>query len=275
MTHCFTIDVEEWFDGLTQGQGIGFERRLEQQIRLILDLLDEYNTRATFFWLASRGQENADLLKLVASLGHEIGCHGFHHRPVYQLTPVEFRTEAANAKQLIEGIIARQIVGFRAPYFSITDRSYWALDILAELGFAYDSSIYPTHHWRYGMPDFPCEIQTVRTPSGNIVEVPLSVRKIARYPFPITGGAYFRIYPYLLTKSNIASLDAQGKRIVFNIHPWELDTEHPRIQSSLRERVPHYYSLNSTIPKLHMLFSDFSFTTVRHMLEGLEQGGAS
>jgi polysaccharide deacetylase family protein (PEP-CTERM system associated) len=267
MRHCFSIDIEEWFDGLSQGRDHGFERRLEKQVNILLDLLGQYDTRATFFWLASRAREYPALVRTVASLGHEIACHGFHHRPIYQMQPAEFRNEAGDAKLILQDIIKDKIAGFRAPYFSITNRSLWAIDILAELEYTYDSSIYPTRHWRYGIPNYPSEIQTISTPSGNIFEVPLAVRKIAGYPVPLTGGAYFRLYPYALTRSNISSSAARGKSIVFNIHPWELDADHPRIKSTLRERLPHYYSLGSTIPKLYKLFSDFSFITIGQMLE--------
>jgi polysaccharide deacetylase family protein (PEP-CTERM system associated) len=266
MKHSFSIDVEEWFDGMTQGRDNGFERRLESQVNDLLNLLEEYSTHATFFWLGSRAKEYPWLVSRVASLGHEIGCHGFNHVPVYNLTPMQFRTETTAATAMLEDMTGKKVAGFRAPYFSITRKSLWALEVLAECGYSYDSSIYPIRHWRYGIPNHPSSIHTISTPSGNIVEVPMVVRRIVGVNIPCSGGAYFRIYPYALTASNILVMDSLGKSVGFNIHPWEIDPGHPRIKRSFRERIPHYYSLKRTEIKLHRLLSDFSFTTIANVL---------
>lgn len=264
--HSFSVDVEEWFDGLTQGRGTGYERRLQSQLDILLELLEQYETTATFFWLGSRALEYPKLVRRVEAYGHEIACHGLHHRPLYSMSPESFYAELDTATNILEEISGKKMAGFRAPYFSITKHSLWAFDILCQLGYKYDSSIFPIRHWRYGISGYSSEIHTMQTPSGELTEVPLPVRSFASLAIPRTGGAYFRIYPYWLTCSNIASAQEQGKSVVFYIHPWELDADHPVIHSSILETVPHYHSLEKTITKLHRLLSDFSFTSIAQAL---------
>lgn len=266
MTHGFSIDVEEWFDGFTQGSSVGYERRLRSAMDILIDLLEQFNTKATFFWLAGRANEHPDLVKQISQLGHEVGCHGLHHTPVYQSSCLDFRIDVSSATNILEDITGAKVRGFRAPYFSITKKTLWALDILADLGYEYDSSIFPMRHWRYGIAGYPSSIQTLSTPSGSIIEVPLSVRSSMGCMIPVSGGAYFRLYPYLLTQNNIRSLEKKGQQFIFYMHPWELDVHQPRLLRPTREQFPHYYGLNTTSPKLERLLTDFSFTTISTML---------
>jgi len=266
LQHSFSVNVEEWFDGLTQGRGTGYERRLQHQLEILLELLEQYQTKATFFWLGSRALEYPKLVRRVLAHGHEIACHGLHHRTLYSMSPESFYEELHTATNILEEISGKKVTGFRAPYFSITKRSLWALEILCELGYSYDSSIFPIKHWRYGIAGYSPEIQTIETASGKLTEVPLPVRSFASLAIPRTGGAYFRLYPYLLTCSNIASAQEQGKPVVFYIRPWELDVEQPVVKSSILETLPHYHSLENTVTKLHRLLSDFSFTTIAGVL---------
>jgi polysaccharide deacetylase family protein (PEP-CTERM system associated) len=264
--HGFSVDVEEWFDGITQGDTIGWERRLQGQLEVLLDLLEEYQTNATFFWLGSRALEYPKLVRRVEAHGHEIACHGLHHRPLSSMSPDEFYDELQTATNILQEISGKKIMGFRAPDLSITKRTLWAFEILCELGYQYDSSVMPITRWLTGIPGYSREIQRITTPSGKLTEVPLPVRSFASLAIPRTGGVYFRFYPYWLTCSNIASAQAREKSVVFQIHPWELDAELPKIKTSLVKRFTQYHSLERTTEKLHQLLRDFSFTTIAAML---------
>ncbi len=272
MKLIFSVDVEEWFDGLYASRiSPRYESRLRSQLEALLDMLDAHQTRATFFWLGIRAKAHPDLVALSASRGHEIGCHGLHHTPIYDLSPKQFRRDLTEATNTICQQIGKPVTSFRAPFFSITSRSYWALDILCELGYKYDSSIFPINHWRYGIPGFKAQMQILTTGSGKIVELPLPVRTFGRNTIPLTGGAYFRIYPYRFTKHNLLRSLKQKGPIIFYIHPWELDAEHPRITGhSLRSILPHYYRLESTQRKLEKLLQDFSFGSIQQVLESPE-----
>jgi polysaccharide deacetylase family protein (PEP-CTERM system associated) len=253
MKHIFTVDVEEWYDGICDGgTQIHLETRLRDQMEILLHLLRIHGTEATFFWLGKRAKEYPGLVKQCAEEGHEIGCHGLIHSQIDMLAPDEFRSELKVATSILSDITGKSIESYRAPYFSINRKNFHVFEILAGLGYKYDSSIFPIQHWRYGMPDFPCEIQTIQTASGSIVEFPLPVIRFGGINVPATGGAYFRIYPYTFTSRNIRSIERRKHPAVFYLHPWELDIDQPRIRSPWKISLPHYALLNSTIPKLHI-----------------------
>ena len=269
MRHAFTVDVEDWYQGIPIGaeSRASAERRLDRGMNVILDLLAKHGYRGTFFLLGPVAEEHPQLVGRIASAGHEVGCHGWSHDLLYQMTPERFREETRRAMDVISALTGKPVTAYRAAYFSITRESLWALDVLASLGFRYDSSIFPVKNWRYGIPDFDPRPGQVQTPSGPIMEFPLSIRTIFGRKLPAAGGAYFRIYPYALTRSNIRALEADGKPVVFYIHPWELDPDHPRVPFHWKARMTHYVNLHSTGPRLSRLMEDFEFGPLGEVLE--------
>ncbi len=269
MRHAFTVDVEDWCDGIPISPEVrrAATPRLESSLGLLLDLLDAHSTRATFFFLGSVAESYPQLVRRIASAGHEIGCHGWSHDLLYEMSPERFREETRRAAEAISERTGEPVRAYRAAYFSVTRKSFWALEELAGLGFRYDSSIFPVHNWRYGIPDFPRSPQVVETPSGPILELPLSVREFFGRTIPVTGGAYFRIYPYRFTRGNLLALQEKSVPAVFYLHPWELDPKHPRVRFYWKAWITHYFNLGSTESRLRRLLTDFEFAPLGEVLE--------
>ncbi|MEA5503189.1 polysaccharide deacetylase family protein [Halotia wernerae UHCC 0503] len=266
--HAFTVDVEDWYHGAADEEmKVSAERRLHYGLGSLLEFLAEYEIRGTFFWLGQAALDSPHLVKEVAKAGHEIGCHGWFHEFVYKMSPQRFKSDTQRTQELLADLTGKPVVAYRAPYFSITRSSLWALEILAELGFRYDSSIFPVRNWRYGIADFNTQPQQINTPSGSIYEIPLSIRQVLGQNIPMGGGAYFRLYPYMLTRNNFLTAEREGRPVVFYIHPWELDPDHPPISLRWKERLTHNISLRSTKPKLQQLLQEFSFTSLGEILD--------
>ena len=261
MRHAFSVDVEDWFHGLPLAPAVkaAAEPRLERGLDRLLALLDDHGTRGTFFVLAPLVERHAAAIRRIADAGHEVGCHGWSHDLVYDMTPARFEAETRQARDAIADLVGRPVEAYRAAYFSITRRSWWALEILARLGFRYDSSIFPVRNWRYGIEGFPRGPQRIDTPSGPIWEFPISVVDRARRAVPVSGGAYLRIYPYALSRANFRKAERDGQPVVFYLHPWELDPGHPRVACHWKPRLTHYFNLRSAAPKLTRLLGDFRF----------------
>jgi polysaccharide deacetylase family protein (PEP-CTERM system associated) len=262
--HAFTVDVEEWYHPLRFYRDTTpiEERRLHAGMDCLITLLDAHDIRATFFWVAETAAAYPEIIKDLAAQGHEIGCHGLKHdRMVYDLSPDQFREETAQALGMLGDLSGRPVTSYRAPCFSITSQSLWALDILAQLGITIDSSIFPVRNWRYGLPEWAPGPRAVDR-SGQLWEAPLSTRTICGLKIPAVGGAYFRIYPYSFTARNLRHLESIGERAVFYIHPWELDPEHPFVAFHWKACVTHYFGLKFTEKRLRRLLSEFHFTTL-------------
>ena len=202
---------------------------------------------------------------------HEVACHGLTHTLVYQQTPDEFKSETLQAKQLLEDLIGSPVQGYRAASYSITRRSFWALDVLVEAGFAYDSSIFPVRHDLYGVPNSETRPHRLETSRGSqIVEFPPTTVRMFGTNLPVGGGGYFRLYPYWLTRYLLSRLNRKrGESFVFYVHPWEIDADQPRVDVGWRSRFRHYSNLDKTEERLRQLLKDFKFTTVRTVLQGL------
>jgi polysaccharide deacetylase family protein (PEP-CTERM system associated) len=268
MRHIFTVDVEDWYHGVADEQiRASAERRLDYGLGTLLELLAEHNIKGTFFWLGPAAEEHPQLVRQVAQEGHELGCHGWSHELIYTMSPQKFREETKRARDTIADLTGKAVIAYRAPYFSITRKSLWALEILVDLEFRYDSSIFPVRNWRYGIPDYNPKPQQVNMSFGSIYEIPASVRRVFNYNLPVSGGAYFRLYPYQLTHSNFRALEQEGRHVVFYIHPWELDLNHPPVPLSWKERITHHINRLSTKPKLKQLLQDFSFAPLGDVLE--------
>jgi polysaccharide deacetylase family protein (PEP-CTERM system associated) len=271
--HIFTVDVEDWYQGLDfdMDEWARFTPRLETGLARLLDLLADAGARATFFVVGWQADRTPEIVREIARQGHEIACHGYTHRFVYRLTPAAFREEVRRSRDLLETLVGEPVVGFRAPFFSITSDALWALDILLEEGFRYDSSIFPVWNHRYGIPRAARQPGLITTPSGGaIFEIPLSTVRFAARGLPIglnvpvSGGAYFRLYPYGVTRALVRRLERGGDRLVFYAHPWEYDPAHPRIRLPHPiSQVTHYANLAAMAARTRQLLGDFRFVAIR------------
>ena len=274
--NALTVDVEDYFhvsafaNSIDRKEWDNHPLRVVNNTNKLLDLFDEYQIKATFFILGWVAERKKDLVLEIARRGHEVACHGFSHQLVYNQSPDVFREETVRAKNILEDIIQRPVIGYRAASYSITEKSKWALDILAESGFVYDSSIFPVRHDRYGMPNTPEHPYRLKTPAGHsIIEFPLSTVKIVNYRLPIAGGGYFRLYPYWLSRMGLKQINRQQKQFIFYLHPWEIDPEQPKISAGWLSRFRHYNNLDKCEARLRNLMTDFEFGTTRDVLNTL------
>lgn len=265
--NALTIDFEDWYQGLEipVSEWDRFEDRIEFSGRRVLELLAEAGVKATFFILGYVAERHPRLVREIAEAGHEIGTHGYSHTLIYKQHPDLFRAEIGRAIDAVEQAASAKVLGHRAPFFSITEKSLWALDILAEKGLAYDTSIFPVHNYRYGIagaPRWPYELQE----SGKgMKEFPISTWRVLGQNVPIAGGAYFRILPYLVTRTGLRAVNREGSS-VFYLHPWELDPDHPRIPLPRRIAATHYFNLKSTAGRFRKLLRDFRFAPMKEIL---------
>ena len=279
--NAFTVDVEDYF------QVSGFERdidradwdrwesRVVRNTHRILALLDRHNVCATFFVLGWVAHRHPQLVSDVHRCGHEIGSHSYWHRLIYGQSPEQFRGDLRQSRDVIADIIGEQVTAYRAPSFSITRQSLWALEILAEEGFQLDSSVFPIHHDRYGLPGAKPYPHQIATTAGPLWEFPASVARIARMSIPVGGGGYFRLYPLRWTLFCLRRINRRTSRpFVFYVHPWELDPDQPRppIRSRL-SRFRHYVNLATTEQKLGGLLQAFRFALLRDVLPIKSNGG--
>lgn len=278
MRNAMTFDVEDYFhvgafaDRVNKADWDTFPSRVEVNTDRSLALLDEAGCKGTFFVLGWVAERFPKLVKHIAAGGHELGCHSSEHRRVFQMTPEEFRADTKRAKDAIENASGVRIRGYRAPSFSITERSLWAFEILAELGFEYDSSIFPVRHPNYGMPRVPRTPFRVQTSAGTLVEFPMPTLAIGQRRSPLAGGAYLRLLPYAYTRWGIRFLnDTEQQPVCVYAHPWELDPEQPKIQGSFTARLRHYTGLGTMEKKLRLLLQDFTFGTLESLIPPAEQ----
>jgi polysaccharide deacetylase family protein (PEP-CTERM system associated) len=268
LKHAFTVDLEDWYHGIPVAAETKrtAERRLHVGTDLVLEMLAQHDHKGTFFVLSSTAREHPDILHRIAQAGHDIGSHGLSHDLIYEMSLERFRDETRTSIRDIEDCVGVSIRSYRAAYFSITKQSLWALDILVEEGVRFDSSIFPVKNWRYGIEDYSRRPTVVQTSAGPLLEFPISTRRVFGHNLPTTGGAYFRLYPYAVTRANIRAAERDDAPVVFYIHPWELDPEHPRTQFNWKAKLTHYANLRSTRGKLEKLCSEFKFTTLAEVL---------
>ncbi len=267
--NALSIDVEDWYQGILQIKQEGwpkYENRIKQGLDKILRILDTYKTKATFFILGYLAEKQPDVINKISCAGHEIASHGYWHKLIYNQTPQEFREDVARSKDAIESITKKKVRGYRAPFFSITKDSLWALEILNDLGFDYDSSIFPVKNFLYGIPDADGSIHKIS--DTDITEFPLSVLKINGFRFPVCGGFYLRSLPYLISSCGIRSFNRSGQPVVVYLHPWELDIDKPKIPMGLKWKIIHEYNIATMENKLKLLVRDFYFTSIEEVLFG-------
>jgi polysaccharide deacetylase family protein (PEP-CTERM system associated) len=274
VVNAMTIDVEDYFhvsvfDGVVPRHlWEGFESRVCRNTERLLEIFEAYEITGTFFVLGWVAERFPKLVARIASAGHEIASHGYGHRLVYDQTPKAFREDVRRAKGLLESAAGTAVIGYRAPSYSITPRSLWALDILIEEGYRYDSSIFPIRHDRYGIPLSPRHAYVLERPRGSIVEAPASTTTLGSMNLPIAGGGYFRILPYAWTRWGIGRVNRlEGRPVIFYLHPWEIDGEQPRLKTGLLSRFRHYRNLGQTESRLRQLFEDFTFGPMAAVLD--------
>jgi polysaccharide deacetylase family protein (PEP-CTERM system associated) len=277
MSRCvnaMTVDVEDYFHVSALGEVIRrqdwdrMEYRAEQSTQRLLDLFAAHGVRATFFVLGWVAKRSPELIRRIHAAGHEVACHGMSHELVYRQTPEVFLQETRESKALLEDIIGAPVLGYRAASYSITARSLWAIDILCELGFRYDSSIFPIAHDRYGIPGASTRPGVMYAKSGaSIVEFPLSTVKVLGQRVPVAGGGYFRLLPYWFTRWGLRSINKRDQQpFIFYLHPWEIDAEQPRFKASWLSRFRHYTNLKVCEARLTRLIQEFEFTAVKDVL---------
>lgn len=273
IVNAMTIDVEDYFhvsvfDGLVpRHQWDRFESRVCANTEKLLKIFDETGVRSTFFVLGWVAERHPQLVRRIASAGHEIASHGYEHRLIYDQTPSAFRNDVRKAKQILEEAGGRQVLGYRAPSYSVTPKSLWALDVLLEEGYRYDSSIFPIRHDRYGIPLSARAPYPIERRAGRLIEVPGSATRLGPMNLPVAGGGYFRILPYWWTRWGIARVNKLERRpAIFYLHPWEIDPDQPRLKAGRLGRFRHYRHLGETESRLRQLLTDFRFDTVQALI---------
>jgi polysaccharide deacetylase family protein (PEP-CTERM system associated) len=271
LLNILTVDVEDYFqvtafDKLVSRDEWGSRpSRVVANTQRLLDLFDRKNVKGTFFVLGWVGKHYPGLVREIAGRGHEIACHSFWHRLVYELTPQQFRDDTKLARDVLEDAAGAAVTAYRAPTFSITSRSEWALDILCELGFQIDSSIFPIHHDRYGMPTAQPYPHTIERRSGTLWEYPPTVSRVAKWNVPVAGGGYFRLFPLRFIEHCFRKTNAANQAVMFYMHPWEVDPGQPRVPPGRWQNWRHYVNLHKTESKLDRLLSTFKFGTLREV----------
>jgi polysaccharide deacetylase family protein (PEP-CTERM system associated) len=265
-----SVDVEDYYQveafsrSVDRADWARYPSRVESNTRRVLDFLDESDVRATFFILGWVAERHPALLREIVARGHEPACHSYGHRLIFGLSPGEFREDTRAAKQQIEQATGVPVMGYRAPSFSITRRSAWAPGVLVELGFTYDSSIFPSRHDIYGIPDAPRRPFLIHTAAGPLFEFPMTTfRLLGNFNFPVAGGGYLRIFPSWYTRIGVRRAMQEEIPVIAYVHPWEFDPEQPRIAAPWKSRLRHYINLKRTRPKLRKLLCLAEFTSFR------------
>lgn len=280
VTNALSIDLEEYFqvsnfEKLLDRESWGsLPSRVEASTHRLLDAFDATGNRATFFVLGWVAERHPALVAEIAKRGHEIAAHGYHHELVYEIGPERFRADLRRSCEVIEKASGCAPRGYRAPSYSVTEESLWALDILAEEGFSYDSSIFPIHHHRYGIPSFERRPVRLTLPGGgSIDEFPMTTLQLGRLTIPMAGGAYLRFMPGAMFRWGFKRLVKAGHPTVLYLHPWEIDPDQPRQDASLKVRVNHYHNLHRTEARMRRLLEAFEFAPLADVLADLESHG--
>ena len=271
--NALTVDVEDYFhvsafaDRIPRARWDDYESRVCANTDRLLDVFDRAGVHGTFFVLGWVAERFPHLVRRIHAAGHELASHSHHHGLVYDTTPEAFLADLRRAKMAIEDAAGIGIHGYRAPSYSITQPSLWALDVLVSEGYTYDSSIYPIRHDRYGIPGWPRHIHRIERGSGGLWELPGSTVRRAGVNLPIGGGGYFRLLPYEWTRRGIQALNQhEGQPAIFYLHPWEIDPDQPRVSAGVLSRLRHYYNLDETENRLRRLLAEFRFGTVSDVL---------
>lgn len=263
--NALTIDLEDWYQVSNLEKFISFndwtrqEDRLEKSVGKLLDLFKSCRVQATFFVLGWNAERHPDLIKQIVQEGHEVGTHGYSHRLVYNQSPIEFADDLKRSIDAISDASGMRVLGHRAASFSVTAASTWAIDVLAEQGIEYDSSIFPIKHSRYGIPEAPRFPYTVQCKGRPIIEFPISTVQLLGHNIPFAGGAYFRLLPYGFVKNCIRQLNRKNTPVMFYLHPWEVDPGQPRMDMDWKLKLRCYHNIEKVEDRLAGLLSEFAF----------------
>ncbi len=273
MNHHFTVDVEEYFQvsafesHVDRSSWDDRASRLEMGMSPLLELLARHGASGTFFILGWVAKRHPSIVHAIAAGGHEIASHGWGHERITQLTQDKFRESVRDSRAILEDISGRRVFGYRAPSFSIVRGGEWALDVLLEEGYCYDSSLFPVRRRGYGFLGGKRDPYQIERAAGVLDEFPPATVKLGSAVLPAGGGAYFRLFPYALIQSALAAAERRGAPATFYIHPWELDPAQPRLAVPLKTRVRHYGGLARTIPRLEKLLKEFRFQAIATTLQ--------
>ena len=268
-----SVDVEDWFHILDVASTPAIDiwdtlpSRVESNFRRLLDLFGEHQARVTCFFLGWVGERYPHLVREAAQRGHEIASHGYAHKLVYQMTRDEFYADAVRAREILEDACGMPVAGYRSPGFSATAKTSWFLETLAEAGYRYDSSVFPAARSHGGMRSAPREPYRVGSPDAGLVEVPISVADLAGVPLCFFGGGYLRLFPYWLIRRMARRVLAEGRPVVYYVHPREIDPDHPRLPMSAVRRFKSYVNLSSTEGKLRRILQEFPTVTFQEYLD--------
>jgi polysaccharide deacetylase family protein (PEP-CTERM system associated) len=273
MKNVLSVDVEDWFqvsnfDGVVPRDSWDSQpSRVERNTRRLLDLFDAAGARGTFFVLGWIAERYPDLVREIRARGHDLASHGYGHELVYHLNPQSFAADLLRASSAIESAGGATPKGYRAPSFSIDRRSFWAFDVLAQQGYAYDSSVFPVHHPRYGVPQFPRTPIRVRTSEGRVLaEFPLTTARVLGRNVGAAGGGYLRILPLAVLEHAFGAMNESGEPACLYVHPWEIDPEQPRVRVKGLGRFTHYTNLDRTEGRLKRLLRRFEFAPMEECL---------
>ncbi len=273
MINILSVDVEDWFQVEAQAEVIKFadwddiEMRVWPNVMTLLAIFERFGVHATFFILGWIVEKLPGIVESIAAGGHEIGSHGYGHRLVSSQDCSEFTRDVEQSIAWIKKAVDVEIKGYRAPSFSLGERTPWAWKVLADAGFAYDSSIFPIHHDTYGSPDFPRHPFRFELEDGRIIdEIPMTTMRFLGHNLPAAGGGYLRLFPYWFTRRAIRAANRINQPAVVYLHPWEIDPHQPRTRLSFKSRFRHYTNLDTTIYKLERLLSDFRFGSISEYL---------
>lgn len=270
MNNALSIDLEDWFCVYNLSQVIKREDWEKQELRVvqnterILNLLDRHQVTATFFVLGWIAEHVPELIAEIERRGHEIATHGYSHTVITAMTPEAFESDLKKAIGITRALIHQDILGYRAPSFTITPKTMWAIDVLTRNGIRYDSSVFPiSYHPDYGVPDAPL---TIYRHNDALIEFPLTCVKMMGKVIPCCGGGYFRIFPYFVTRYLLRRVNREGRPAIFYFHPWEIDPDQPRVKLPWQKTFRHYFNLKRTFDRLDRLLSDFKFISIRELL---------
>ena len=272
IVHHFTIDVEEYFQVSALARRVPssdwgrYESRVAAEMEQLLLLLERHQARATCFIVGWIAQRHPDLVRTIARAGHEIASHSWDHARVTHQTPVQSRDSVRRCKSLLEEISGAKVLGFRAPSYSIVPGREWALDILVEEGYRYDSSLFPVRRPGYGYPGGLADPYWIERPAGRLAEIPPATLRVGPFRLPAAGGGYFRLLPYGLVRAALRQCERRGVPGTFYIHPWEIDPGQPRIDVSWLTTARHYGGLHRTLPRLERLLTEFRFGPIRDLV---------
>lgn len=277
VVNALTIDVEDWFHANALSAAVprsawnDLPQGAERNTRHLLDILSAHDVRATFFVLGWVAERCPEMVRDIVARGHELACHGYSHKLVFEQSEGEFRAESIRAKTILEDVSGLPIKGYRASTYSITKRSLWALDVLLDLGFQYDSSIFPIRHDVYGLREAGRWPDYFGTPSGRrIIEFPISTLECMGFRLPIAGGGYFRLIPFSMTKFALRYINSRDAMpFVFYLHPWEIDQSQPRVSVGTLSSFRHYTNLHRTEARFEKLLRGFCFAPMRDVLQTL------